>query len=67
MASKNRAHVGQYCVACGCCVKVCPIGAISVWKGVKAVVDTLRCVGCGRCANECPAGTIEMIPREVVQ
>lgn len=65
MASKRFAQVGDYCVACGSCVKVCPMSAISVWKGVKAVVDKARCVGCGKCAGECPAGTIELLNREV--
>ena len=51
------------CVACGCCVKVCPLGAVSVVKGIAAAVDAERCVGCGRCAKECPASVIEI--REV--
>lgn len=53
----------DHCVACGCCVKVCPLQAISVVKGIWARVDTKRCVGCGRCAGECPASVIAM--REV--
>lgn len=53
------------CVACGCCVKVCPLGAIAVVKGIAAQVDGERCVGCGKCARECPAGTIELRDREV--
>lgn len=64
MASKRYAQVGEHCVACGCCVKVCPLGAIQVWKGVVARVDTDRCVGCGKCAGECPAGTISLKERE---
>ena len=51
------------CVACGCCVKVCPLGAIAVVKGIAAQVDEGRCVGCGKCARECPATIIEI--REV--
>ena len=51
------------CVACGCCAKVCPLGAISVFRGIAAQVDPGRCVGCGRCAKECPASVIEI--REV--
>ena len=51
------------CVACGCCVKVCPLGAISIPNGVAAKVDLKRCVGCGRCAKECPASVI--VIREV--
>ncbi len=51
------------CVACGCCVKVCPLAAISVFCGLWAQVDEDRCVGCGRCVKECPASVIEL--REV--
>lgn len=64
MASKRVARVGEHCVACGCCVKVCPLGAVSVWRGVVAWVDSSRCVGCGKCQKECPAGTIELAQRE---
>lgn len=53
----------QDCVACGCCVKVCPLGAISIDRGIKAVVNRDICVGCGKCARECPASVIEI--REV--
>ena len=48
------------CVACGCCVKVCPKHAMEIWKGVMAKVDMERCVGCGKCAKECPASVIEV-------
>lgn len=48
------------CVACGCCVKVCPMGAITIFKGVMANVDRAKCVGCGKCAGECPASIIEI-------
>lgn len=34
----------EQCVACGCCVKVCPLHAISVPKGITAVVDITKCV-----------------------
>lgn len=60
MASKKYAAVQKGCVACGCCVKVCPKQAIFVWKGVTAKVDTEKCVGCGKCAAECPAGEITL-------
>ncbi len=48
------------CVACGCCVKVCPKGAIKIWNGIMARVTTEQCVGCGKCARECPASVIEI-------
>lgn len=58
---KRKAFVDtDLCVACGCCVKVCPIGAISVWKGIMAKVNMEKCVGCGKCARECPASVIEI-------
>ncbi len=61
---RRRAFVSTGdCVACGCCVKVCPPGAIAVVKGIAARVDEGRCVGCGKCAKECPATVIEI--REV--
>lgn len=46
------------CVACGCCVKVCPKSAIRVVNGLYAAVDQACCVGCGRCGQVCPAGII---------
>ncbi len=58
---KRRARVSQgECVACGCCVKVCPAGALEVFRGLYASVSGDRCVGCGRCARECPASVIGM-------
>lgn len=56
---KRKAFVEQSdCVACGCCEKVCPLGAIQIIKGVMVQVDMEKCVGCGKCAKECPAGVI---------
>ena len=60
----QKAEVAQdLCVACGCCVKVCPLRAISVFRGIQAVVNREKCVGCGKCAAECPASVIRI--REV--
>ena len=55
----------ELCVACGSCQKVCPMGAIRVYKGLYAITDGARCIGCGRCAKECPASVISLeAPRE---
>ena len=59
---RKKASIPQEnCVACGCCVKVCPMSAISVYKGIYAKVDTDRCVGCAKCVKECPASIINVV------
>ena len=56
---KRKARVEQKdCVACGCCLKVCPRDAITIYKGLYAVIDESACVGCRKCAVECPASII---------
>ena len=68
MKSKKYAKVDKsQCVACGACVKECPMSAISVWKGCYAVIDSEICIGCGKCARICPAGSIEVLNREVAE
>lgn len=61
--AKNIACIGRDCVACGRCVKECPFGAISVYKGLYAVVDQNKCIGCGKCMRVCPAGVIGLIAK----
>ncbi|MDR2883743.1 MAG: 4Fe-4S binding protein [Deferribacteraceae bacterium] len=61
MAQKNKASVGKQCVACGACIRKCPIGAITVYKGMYAVVDVPKCRGCGACAKHCSANVISII------
>lgn len=65
MASKRLAKVITDCVSCGSCVKVCPMSAISIWKGIIADINQEKCVGCGKCVEECPAGAISLIERAV--
>lgn len=56
---RRKAQVDRdSCVACGCCVKVCPVQAIEIDRGITARVNQDKCVGCGRCAAECPASVI---------
>ncbi|MPM67337.1 NAD(P)H-quinone oxidoreductase subunit I, chloroplastic [bioreactor metagenome] len=62
---RRKAQVtAKKCVACGCCVKICPRSAIEVYKGMVARIDPEKCIGCGKCAKECPAAAIRL--REAV-
>ncbi len=59
--AKRKAVVSiQQCVACGCCMKVCPRNAIKIPKGIHAEINKELCVGCGICAKECPASIITL-------
>lgn len=60
MAKRKAVATILKCVACGCCVKVCPRNAISIPKGIHAEIDQELCVGCGACAIECPASIIHL-------
>ena len=51
------------CAACGACMKACPKGAISIYRGCYAVAEESKCVGCGLCAKTCPAGCITIKER----
>lgn len=67
--SKYKAEVEtDHCVACGVCgvcMKVCPKGAITIYKGCYSLVDENKCIGCGKCEKACPAGAIHKVLRAV--
>jgi len=60
-AIKKTAHIGKECVACGACLKICPLQAIKVPNGIRAIVDEKKCVGCAKCAKTCPADVIRIM------
>ena len=63
---KRKAIVDiKYCVACGTCVKVCPLQIIQIEQGVFAKINSDKCVGCGKCFNACPASVINLENMEV--
>lgn len=65
MKNKKIAVISNLCVACGTCMRECPLGAIQIPNGIKAMVNKEKCVGCGRCSKICPASVIEIQVREV--
>ena len=63
---KKKAIVNiNECVACGTCVKICPLNLITIEQGVFAKINTDKCVGCGKCAKVCPASVIKIDKVEV--
>ena len=64
MANRKAFVNNQECVACGCCIKVCPRNAISIPKGIYATINKELCIGCGQCAKECPASVISLVKNE---
>lgn len=60
--NKKYTVLQKECVACGCCMKKCPKGAIQVIHGMYAQIDESKCIGCGICMRTCPASVI--VPKE---
>ncbi|MCG8400933.1 MAG: 4Fe-4S binding protein [Firmicutes bacterium] len=49
--------IRSLCIGCGACVKMCPLGAITV-RANLARVDGARCDECEECIFACPKGAI---------
>jgi uncharacterized protein len=49
---------GEKCVACGTCVRDCPVDAISLGK--VASIDSGKCIGCAHCIAVCPQKAIDI-------
>lgn len=64
--TKRKAIIDKnYCVACGTCVKVCPLQIIIIDQGICADIDYEKCIGCGKCSKVCPASIIKIKKIEV--
>ncbi|MFH1440984.1 MAG: DUF362 domain-containing protein [Candidatus Omnitrophota bacterium] len=51
-SSLKPSVIENKCTACGCCIKICPVNAIS-FKNNKAFIDQKVCIGCGECLCAC--------------
>jgi len=48
----------EICGYCGCCVAVCPEGALELIDAYLSVGQ--ECTQCGVCAKVCPLGALEV-------
>lgn len=53
------------CTACGLCVKLCPMGNISMEDGIAVSGD--RCTMCYRCISKCPGQAITLLGKQVIE
>ncbi len=52
---KKKCQVG--CIACGICVRTCPVDAIKIDNNL-ARIDHAKCIVCGLCVKKCPTNAI---------
>ncbi|HQP91289.1 MAG TPA: DUF362 domain-containing protein [Candidatus Omnitrophota bacterium] len=52
-SSMKPSVIQDKCKACGCCIKICPVSALSMNNRKKAHVDPGVCLGCGECLCAC--------------
>ena len=65
--TKRRIHApmrpvykSNACISCGACVRVCPLGCLSM--DGRVVLNLKDCPACGRCIESCPAGAMCIAP-----
>lgn len=46
------------CIACGSCVNICPVNAISFEADGKPQINKEICIKCGSCVVVCPTQAI---------
>lgn len=58
----HRPAFMEACIACGKCVRSCPVDALTLPPGARPVVDKERCIECCCCHEICPVHAVEMQP-----
>lgn len=51
--------IGKNCNACGDCVEICPVKAITIRDKIS-FIDSAKCIGCASCIAACKQGVIDV-------
>lgn len=55
-----RPRFTEQCIACGLCVKACPMQALSLVGTPRPVLTPAKCIGCCCCHEVCPQKAVQM-------
>ncbi|MDI6799477.1 MAG: 4Fe-4S binding protein [Actinomycetota bacterium] len=58
-ASKNLVSIGEDCIDCGACGRVCPIGTVAMDFKDSGRVASIDCLRCRECLAKCPVGALD--------
>jgi NADH:ubiquinone oxidoreductase subunit F (NADH-binding) len=50
--------IGDGCIGCTACTRVCPVDAIQGERKAPHVIDQDKCIKCGACIDKCPVKVI---------
>lgn len=51
------------CIACGECVEICPMEALTMDDSRSIMFEQKRCIGCGLCVSACPSEAVKMVQK----